>query len=403
MTMSDGQVIQYGLTGIKAHTLIATNIPAAKLSNSSLQHLGEYWLANGSTKALRHLLKPPTLRQLDNIYYGIQAHQLMFYLNLYLRLEQNVGTTALPPTSYCLWQKPGARQVWEYVLQSTIATVRGVTGVRRAVPRARISLRLWLQLQNFYVNLPPSHQRSFHESRLYTPGKRESHWQSRKLLKQLERILGQIDKVAYQGQLPACFVSGDTLLETPVHLYIRVNALAALMCWVQPDQISVFKDQKGEIDQVIVYDHKFEQNLPDKSALDNFGRLQILMLALAGRLLAKHCLDGKRRKEPFAAIPCYRLTLDEIPIWLNGVRVIYQQPDQLDDFGGFKQVEMTLTENEIAGAVYDLEQVIVYLANPSNRNGLYAYLYSRKRAQEGVTPEAMFTPKPTPFQLLLGI
>src|SRR5258706_1839596 len=374
-------------------------VPAAKVSLSSLVQVGTYWQAAGNTRKLRTSLRPPTLTQLSSIYLGLQAHQLLFYLNLYLRMEQATSqATSRSPSCYCLWQKQPARDVWDHVLKTTIAWVNIRRGVERAIARARVSLNLWLQFQNFYVNLPPASQRTFHESRLHKPGKREAHWNAKALDRQREAILSNVETLwVGPNRHHNCFVADDLLMATPAHLYIRVTDQAALLCWVQPDLVTV---KQGHI---TIYDHKFERELPDKSGLDNFGRLQILLLTLAGSVLAARYLCKRRRSSSLPEIPLFQLTLEEIPLWLNQVRVIYQQPNILQSDGRFKQVEMTLNDNEIAGALFDLQQVILYLAMPTTRNGVYDYLAACKRVQEGVTPETMFLPEPTPFQPLLGI
>lgn len=210
-------------------------------------------------------------------------------------------------------------------------------------------------------------------------------------------MLQNAERVLTHPQAQSCFQSNDLLLETPINLYLRVDRDAALMCWVQPDQVNLYADQ------IIVYDHKFQKDLLDKQAIDHFERLQILMLAIAGGMLAKQCLLPHRRRDPFTEVPCYRVVFETIPWLVNKVRVIYQQPDVLTEAGTFREVEMTLSENELAAAIIDLEYVVRFLSKPANRNGLYEFSAARKRAQEGVTPETMFLPDPTPIQQMLPI
>lgn len=392
------QMIQYGLHGVRDHQIIISEAAAAKVSNSGLQLLGEYWKAQGDKKALRQAVKAPPLKQLNSIYYGIQAHQMLFYLNIYFRMEQPIGQlTPLKPDSYCLWQKPPARQVWEYILSSVVTNVQHSRGIQRALLRTRWSFNLWRQMQNFYVNLTPISQRTFHESRLFSPGKREGYWNARTIERQLEQLLRNAEQVMGNRRAQSCFEANDMLLETPINLYLRADRDSALMCWVQPDQVSIYANQ------IIVYDHKFQKELLDKQTMDNFERLQILMLAIAGGMLVRQCMIPQRRRDQFNEVPCYRVVFETIPWLVDKVRVIYQQPDILTEAGTFREVEMTLSENELAAAIVDLEYVVRFLSKPANRNGLYEFSAAHKRAQEGVTPEAMFLPDPMPIQQMLPI
>ncbi len=159
------------------------------------------------------------------------------------------------------------------------------------------------------------------------------------------------------------------------------------MSWVTPDRVSVLQ-VLGQW-HIMVYDYKCGKDVKSKTELDPYGKLQILLLALAGAVQAhRFLLPAHRHLTPYETVPTFHIDFEDIRFLLHNVHVIYQKPLELEN-NSFKQLTMTLTQQEIDEAVELLKTVTIKLNDKFYKAQFNKYLKHRKTFNQDLNPKQM--------------